>query len=312
MGDVAGKGLAAASMVGRMRSALRAYALEGHAPARVVEQLNRLIWTEEDQAQMATLVYVVVDPVSERLQWVNAGHPPPMLLTESGPPRFLEGGGSVPLGVLPFPEFEEVTVELEPGSTVVLYTDGLVERPGENIDIGLDRLCDAVRDAPTDPQELSDTVLRELVPDAGATDDVALLALRTMPLTDRFEIELPAEPEALASMRALLRRWLRSVPASDQEMTELLTACGEAATNAIEHSGAGEPFEISGRLDGLRVEVTVRDRGSWRAPRDGDHGRGLSLMRALMDSVDVMPSPEGTTVRLQRTMSGSEGNGELA
>jgi PAS domain S-box-containing protein len=312
MGDVAGKGLAAASMVGRLRSALRAYALEGHDPARVVEQLNRLIWTEEDQAQMATLIYVVVDPVSERLHWVNAGHPPPLLVTDGGPPRYLEGGGSVPLGVLPFPEFEEVTAELDPGTTVVLYTDGLVERPGENIDIGLDRLVEAVRGASAEPQELCDTLLHELVPEAGAPDDVALLTLRTVPLTDSFEVHLPPEPEALASMRALLRRWLRPLPASDQELTELLTACGEAATNAIEHSGAGEPFEMSGRLDGLRVEVTVRDHGAWREPREGDHGRGLSLMRALMDSVDVMPSPEGTTVRLQRTMSGSEGNGEVA
>jgi PAS domain S-box-containing protein len=312
MGDVAGKGLAAASMVGRLRSALRAYALEGHGPARVVEQLNRLIWTEEDQAQMATLIYVVVDPVAETLVWVNAGHPPPLLLADDGPPRFLEGGGSVPLGVLPFPEFQEASAELDGASTVVLYTDGLVERPGELIDIGLDRLSAVVRGAPVDPQELCDTVLRELVPEAGAPDDVALLTLRTMPLTDRFDVKLPAEPDSLASMRALLRRWLRPVAGSDQEVTELLTACGEAATNAIEHSGAGEPFEISGRLDGLSVEVTVRDRGAWRAPREGDHGRGLSLMRALMDNVDVMPSSEGTTVRLQRTMSGSDGNGELA
>jgi PAS domain S-box-containing protein len=311
MGDVAGKGLAAASMVGRMRSALRAYALEGHPPGRVVEQLNRLLWTEEEHAQMATLLYVVVDPVSERLQWVNAGHPPPLLVSDGGPPRFLEGGSSVPLGVLPFPEFEEVTAELEPGTTVVLYTDGLVERPGEHIDIGLDRLCDAVRGAPTDPQELCDTVLGELVPESGAPDDVALLTLRTMPLSESFHVQLPAEPDALAAMRALLRRWLRPVDATDQELTELLTACGEAATNAIEHSGAGVPFEVSGQLEGQRVEVTVQDRGSWREPREGDHGRGLSLMRALMDSVDVIPSPEGTTVRLQRTMSGSEGNGEV-
>ena len=68
MGDVAGKGLAPASMVGRLRSALRAYALEGHAPARVVEQLNRLIWTEEDESQMATLIYVVVDPVARHAE----------------------------------------------------------------------------------------------------------------------------------------------------------------------------------------------------------------------------------------------------
>ncbi|MEA2420395.1 MAG: hypothetical protein QOE60_2601, partial [Thermoleophilaceae bacterium] len=310
MGDVAGKGLAAASMVGRLRSALRAYALEGHPPARVVEQLNRLIWTEEDESQMATLIYVVVDPVAGELHWVNAGHPPPLLLTESRLPQFLEGGSSVPLGVLPFPEFQEVSLPIDGDATVVLYTDGLVERPGEHIDTGLDRLADVVRTATGDPQQLCDLVLSELVPDVGAPDDVALLTLRTIPMADRFRVELPTEPEALASMRAVLRRWLRHAEGSELEITEVITACGEAATNAIEHAGAGEPFEISGHLDGREVNVEVRDFGAWRSPREGDRGRGLSLMSALMDTVDVVPSPEGTTVRMQRTLRDAKVNGD--
>ena len=310
MGDVAGKGLAAASMVGRLRSALRAYALEGHPPARVVEQLNRLIWTEADESQMATLIYLVVDPGAAELHWVNAGHPPPLLLSESRLPQFLEGGGSVPLGVLPFPDFQEVSVGIDQGATVVLYTDGLVERPGEHIDTGLDRLAEVVRGASTDPQEICDLVLDQMVPEAGAPDDVALLTLRTIPMADRFRVELPTEPEALASMRALLRRWLRHVEGSEEEITEVLTACGEAATNAIEHAGAGTPFEISGQVDGRRVEISVRDFGAWRSPREGDHGRGLSLMRSLMDTVDVVPGPEGTTVRMQRTLLDPKVNGD--
>jgi PAS domain S-box-containing protein len=310
MGDVAGKGLAAASMVGRLRSALRAYALEGHPPARVVEQLNRLIWTEADESQMATLIYLVVDPGAGELRWVNAGHPPPLLLSESRLPQFLESGGSVPLGVLPFPDFQEVSVGIDQGATVVLYTDGLVERPGEHIDTGLDRLAEVVRGATTDPQEICDLVLDQMVPDVGAPDDVALLTLRTIPMADRFRVELPTEPEALASMRALLRRWLRHVEGSEEEITEVLTACGEAATNAIEHAGAGTPFEISGQVDGRRVEISVRDFGAWRSPREGDHGRGLSLMRSLMDTVDVVPGPEGTTVRMQRTLLDPKVNGD--
>jgi PAS domain S-box-containing protein len=309
MGDVAGKGLAAASMVGRLRSALRAYALEGHAPARVVERLNRLIWTEADESQMATLIYVVVDPVAGELHWVNAGHPPPLLLSDGEPPRFLEGGSSVPLGVLPFPDFEEVSLPIDQGASVVLYTDGLVERPGENIDSGLDRLANVVRGDSTDPQQLCDRVLRELVPEGGAPDDVALLTLRTIPMADRFSVELPTEPEALASMRALLRRWLSHVEGSEQEIAEVVTACGEAATNAIEHAGAGIPFEISGRIEGRSVQIAVRDFGAWRAPREGDRGRGLSLMRALMDTVDVVPTPDGTTVRMQRTLLDAKVNG---
>jgi PAS domain S-box-containing protein len=313
MGDVAGKGLAAASMVGRLRSALRAYALEGHAPARVVEQLNRLIWTEADESQMATLIYLVVDPVEGEVRWVNAGHPPPLLVNGAEAPQYLEGGSSVPLGVLPFPDFEEIAVPMDPGGAVVLYTDGLVERAGEHIDAGLARLVTAVKEAPVEPEQLCDHVLRKLVPDGGTPDDVALLTLRTIPMTDRFRAEFPATPEALASMRAVLRRWLRHIGGDEQQIAEVVTACGEAATNAIEHAGAGggAPFEVAGRVDAGEVVITIRDYGAWRAPREGDHGRGLSLMRALMDTVEVSPTPEGTTVRLRRTLQGmdSDANG---
>jgi PAS domain S-box-containing protein len=312
MGDVAGKGLAAASMVGRLRSALRAYALEGHPPARVVEQLNRLTWTEGDESQMTTLLYVVVDAAENTVRWVNAGHLPPLLVVGDRLPHFLEGGGSVPLGVLPFPAFEEVSVRMEPGSTVVLYTDGLVEFPGRHIDVGMEKLAEVVRYAPTDPEELCDHVLLSLVPGGGAPDDVALLALRSLPMVDRFDVDFPTAPESLASMRALLRRWLRHAESSDRETAEIITACGEAATNTIEHAGGGggAPFVISGRLNGHEVEITVRDSGAWRAPRAGDHGRGISLMEALMDSVEVTPTPEGTTVRMTRSLGRAQGNGE--
>ena len=308
MGDVAGKGLAAASMVGRLRSALRAYALEGHAPARVLDQLNRLIWTEAEESQMATLIYVVVDPGEGEVRWVNAGHPPPLLLDGKAPPQYLEGGSSVPLGVLPFPSFEEAAVPMESGGTVVLYTDGLVERAGEHIDHGLGRLAEAVRDAPTEPEQLCDHVLGQLLPDGGTPDDVALLTLRTIPMTDRFQVEFPAVPEALAPMRAVLRRWLRHVGGDHREIAEIVTACGEAATNAVEHAGAGggAPFEVRGQAERGQVRIAIRDHGVWRAPRAGDQGRGLALMRALMDSVEVTPTPGGTTVRLERTLQGVE------
>jgi anti-sigma regulatory factor (Ser/Thr protein kinase) len=214
----------------------------------------------------------------------------------------------VPLGVLPFPEFEEAAVPMDPGAVVVLYTDGLVERSGENIDLGMGRLAGVVRDAPVDPEQLCDRVLGELVPRAGAADDVALLTLRSVPMGDRFRAELPAQPEALSSMRGLLRRWLRHLRASDQEIAEIVTACGEAATNAIEHAGtAGAPFEISAGFEGREIRIAIRDFGAWRTPRGGDQGRGLSLMRALMDTVSVEPTPEGTTVRLARTVQGTDG-----
>ncbi|MGH2800989.1 MAG: ATP-binding protein, partial [Thermoleophilaceae bacterium] len=201
-------------------------------------------------------------------------------------------------------------VPMDPGGSVVLYTDGLVERPGEHIDAGLGRLAAAVQAAPVEPEQLCDHVLRELVPDGGTPDDVALLTLRTIPMTDRFRVQFPATPEALASMRALLRRWLRHVGGDEQESAEVVTACGEAATNAIEHAGGGAPFEVSGQLDERDVRITIRDYGAWRSPRIGDHGRGLSLMTALMDTVEVTPTLEGTTVLLRRRLQGADSNGK--
>jgi anti-sigma regulatory factor (Ser/Thr protein kinase) len=231
---------------------------------------------------------------------------PPLLVSPAGPPEFLSGPRSVPLGVLPFPVFEEESAAMAAGASVVLYTDGLVERPGTLIDDGMSKLAQAIDGVGADPESLCDHLLASLVPEGGLADDVALLALCNVPLTDSVQGEFAPVPEALASMRGLLRRWLRHAGAGDLEAAEIVTACSEAATNAIEHAGAGGgvPFEVAGRLRGRRVELTVRDRGVWRSAREGDRGRGLSLMRALMDSVEVTPASGGTSVRLQRELTG--------
>ena len=109
-------------------------------------------------------------------------------------------------------------------------------------------------------------------------------------------------------MRSMLRRWLSHAGAGDLEIAEITTACGEAATNAIEHGGAsgGTSFEVSGSRDGPEVEISVRDHGSWRMERPGDHGRGLDLMHTLMDTVAIEPTEEGTIVSLRRRL-GSQG-----
>ena len=156
---------------------MRAYALEGREPADVVASLNQLMWSEVGDSEMATLIYVVVDPVAGTVSWVNAGHPPPLILAADGSTSFLEGPRSVPLGVMPFPSYEAGTAPLPEGGTLLLYTDGLVERPGELLDDGFARLAVAAEGADVSAERACDHVLERLVPTGAMADDVALLAL---------------------------------------------------------------------------------------------------------------------------------------
>jgi PAS domain S-box-containing protein len=306
MGDVSGKGLAAASTLGALRSAIRAYALEGHGPAQIADRLNQFVLAEPTREHMATLVLAVFDPVDAKLSYVNAGHPPPLTLTAEGVPHFLDGARSVPLGVLPFPAYEEETVTLEPGGAVVLYTDGLVERRTENLDLGLDRLSRAAGDGPLESEALCDRLLHTALPSGATSDDVALLTLCHVPLGSRLALDLPSEPSALRSLRALLRRWLAQADASDVDMHAIVMACSEACTNAIEHAGAApdETIAFEAVMHDGEVDVTVRDRGHWRAGRPpSDQGRGLELIDALMDDVQLDTTPDGTIVRLRRRLT---------
>jgi PAS domain S-box-containing protein len=306
MGDVSGTGLAAASMLGALRSAIRAYALEGHGPAQIADRLNTFVLAEPSREHMATLVLAVFDPVAAELTWVNAGHPPPLTLSADGTPLFLGGARSVPLGVLPFPGYGEETVTLEPGGAVVLYTDGLVERRAENIDLGLDRLSIAAAGGPLEAEALCDRLLRAALPTGATNDDAALLTLCHVPLCSRLAMNLPSEPSALLSLRALLRRWLAHADAAEGDVHAIVMACSEACTNAIEHAGAApdETIAFEAVLGDSEVDVVVRDRGHWREGRSpGDHGRGLELIDALMDDVQLEAAPDGTTVRLRRLLT---------
>ena len=306
MGDVSGKGLAAASTLGALRNAIRAYALDDHGPAEIAERVNRFVLAEPTRDHMATLVLAVFDPVSCELSWVNAGHPPPLVLDADGTPSFLEGARSVPLGVLPFPGYSQDSTVVASGGAVVLYTDGLIERRGEHLDTGMALLAEAASAGALDADELCDRLLRAAVPSGATTDDVALLALCHVPLGSRLELEVPSQPSALGSLRGLLHRWLEQIDASDADVHAIVMACSEACTNAIEHAGAApdETISFAAQVRDGEVGVTIRDRGRWRDQRPpSDQGRGLDLIEALMDDVAVETSPGGTTVRLGRRLT---------
>jgi PAS domain S-box-containing protein len=312
IGDVAGRGVAAASMMGQLRSALRAYALDGASPASALDRLNRFLLSLAWDS-MATALVLVLEPATGRMTYANAGHPPPIVLGADGTTRSLTDSLSVPLGALDVPGYREATASLEPGATLVLYTDGLVEQRDQLIDAGIERLEQAlVASGGTSPEAACDRIVRDTIGDDGGNDDVTLVVVQAeMSLGERLQLELVGDPAALTSFRQALRRWLSEVGAEDQEIHDITMATNEACQNAIEHAyGLSlEPFDVELSRDNGSVVIAVRDRGGWRDSVSEDRGRGLPLMRALMDDVAVEQRPTGSTVTLRRALGAAQRNG---
>lgn len=304
IGDVAGRGVQAAAMMGQLRSALRAYAIEEPRPATVLERLNRFLLSLAWDS-MATALVMLVEPATGRITYANAGHPPPLVLGADHVVRSLKDTLSVPLGALDVAGYEEATAQLEPGATLVLYTDGLVEQRDELIDRGIEKLELALVDGGVaEPEQLCERIIRKTI-GGEANDDVTLVVVQaSASLGDRLDIELIGEPGALASFRQSLRRWLTEAGADAEEVQDVVMAVNEACQNAIEHAYGltPEPFEVALDRDNGEISVSVRDRGGWRDSVSRDRGRGLPLMRALVDVVDIEQRPTGSTVVLRRAL----------
>jgi PAS domain S-box-containing protein len=310
VGDVVGHGLRAAAVMGQLRNAFRAYALLGSSPAETFGRLNKLLAVDVRDV-MATAFYAVVDRDSGAVEYCSAGHPPALVVTPTGT-RFLEDGRSMPLGTADFVIYRDARDALEPGATLLLYTDGLVERRDVALDERLERLAAVATGAGGDLGEVSDAVLEGVLGPEGGPDDVALLAVRLEPLAETLALELPADPVVLTDLRRRLGRFLQLAGASAEERYEItLTVC-EAAANAIEHAyGPGDAtFDLDVRLEDGEVVASVVDHGRWREERlgggEGTRGRGLGIIRGLMDDVEVMRSEAGTTVRMRRKLVPSE------
>jgi serine phosphatase RsbU (regulator of sigma subunit)/anti-sigma regulatory factor (Ser/Thr protein kinase) len=306
IGDVVGHGIRAAASMGRLRSVLQFCALEGLDPAATLERLNGYFAALAD-ADMATVLVVELDPSSGALRYANAGHPPALIVGPDGRGRFLDEVRGMPICASDVARYATAEAHLAPGSLLVLFTDGLVERRGESIDDGMQRLAALACELDADVDELADTLLAGLLHHEQSThDDVALLLLRTLAAGDRLDLRLPAAPRELGRMRRLLAEWLERCGADPVEVEELVLAVNEAAANAVEHAYGlvDAEFLLQGHEDDGVVTVEVRDFGRWRlrTPRD-DRGRGLQLAASLVDELEVVPGPGGTTVRLRRRLA---------
>lgn len=307
IGDVTGHGPEAAVLMGQLRTALRAYALEGSSPATVVSQLNALTLSLSDEA-MATLVYAVLDADLTSGTYVNAGHPAPVRISAAGAEQ-LGSRTSPPAGASPTSEFVEHDFSLEPGDAFCLYSDGLVEERGTDFAERERMLLDALG-TPAAAEIMCERALAALRPNGAVNDDVALLVLHTTEGSDGLRVSHPATADSLGAARSDLRQWLESIGANAAEISEMQLAANEACMNVIEHAyedgASGTAFDLEGHLDGRTIVLIVRDNGRWSEVQSRGRGRGLKLMEAVMDSVQLSFSSTGTVVVLRRELGGEK------
>lgn len=176
LGDVMGRGIRAAAVMGQVRMAFRAYAMEHEQPAHVLDRVARLI-SSLDPEHFSTLVYLVLDMETGIGSVSRAGHPPPMLVTAEGEASFLPAHDSPPLCSAELPDYRGTTFEIGPGDTLLLYTDGLLGR--RQLEVGMDRMLAVAGHASGDVEQMCDLMLEQMPLDA--EDDVAILAVRLTP-----------------------------------------------------------------------------------------------------------------------------------
>ncbi len=310
VGDVVGHGVEAAAVMGQLRSAWRASALEGADPATNARRLSRFAERLEG-ASVATVACAVL--AGPEMTYTSAGHPPPLLRRPDGSTEFLMDGRGPPLAVSD-DAYRTGRIVLEPGSLVLLYTDGVIERH-RDLERGMAELAELVAGGSDDPGEVLARVASAVGPEPA--DDCALLALRVPGPAASLRLAIPASPSAVRGARVAVRRWLLDSGVERRDADEIVLAASEAIANGVEHAYAGRApahrpgVELEAARDGEdALVVVVRDHGRWRPPEGegSGRGRGLMIMRALMESVEVEPGGEGTTVRMRRRLTpGREG-----
>lgn len=308
IGDVQGHDTHAAAVMGQLRIVLRAYAAEGHSPATVMARASVFLH-ELDTDRFATCTYAEVDLTTGVVQLVRAGHVDPLMRDTDGSCRRLPAEGGLPLGLsaeFGRLEYPVSTVELDPGQALVLFTDGLVELPGADLDEGMQLLTSMVRDGPHDLQKLADKLCEE-VDERGGEDDVAVLLLgrkaahAPQPGGRLQQHVAQSDPEALSSARHMIRAAVRAWGAKTRA-DEVELAADELITNALMHTDGGAIVTIrvlTGPERRLRVDVEDRSSALPRrrdAGEAGVSGRGLMLVDRLADLWGVESRGSGKSV----------------
>ncbi len=314
VGDVVGHGVTAAAAMGQLRAVLTELLATEADLGQVLERTDAFA-ARRPALRAATLALTVLDPAAGTLCYTTCGHPPPLVIGVEGATRYLAGTGTGPLGTGSPPVL--ATSALAPGELVLLYSDGLVERPDLTIAEGMAELAVAAAAAvaeasgqalagraqgPGTAERVCQRTV-ELLTRTGHADDItALAAQRLADPVPALHLELPNERPSLTAARDAFAGWLSRLGAAAEDWEALHLALVEVYTNAIEHAyPRGEPgiIELEARLgDDGNVECRVTDHGRWRPPdpADADRGHGLMVAGQVIDHLLVShpPAADGT------------------
>jgi anti-anti-sigma factor len=323
VGDVVGHGVAASAAMGQLRVVLRERVAETGELAAAIGAADRMAQRSRG-ARAATVCVVLLDPGTGALSYCTAGHPPPLVLPADGDPRYLPGSGAGPLGV--GSRFPIAGDQIGPGEMLLLYTDGILERPGLDLsastvelarvaaDVAADRVFRG--DSPSPVDRLATQTLELLTRVTGHTDDITLLAAQRIDSPAGFASQAPADTAALGELRDRLGGWLDTIGVSEQDAGALQHAITELATNAVQHAYLDSPdqpgfaadqpgFTVTAALTPTgRLHAEVRDSGRWRAPSPSpERGLGLLMASKLVDGLHLSHDDSGTTATLDHELS---------
>ncbi len=309
IGDVMGRGVRAAAVMGQLRAVLRAYARLDLPPAEVLENLDGFV-RDIGEDQIVTCVYAVYDPGDRSFTYATAGHLPPLLLLPGQAARPLTAAGP-PLGI-GFPGPVEERVELPVGATVALYTDGLVERRNRDLDHGIDRLAALLSENGAAIEETPESLVRSLL--AGeADDDVAILLAQVLddsrPRLTAVR-QIPPYGSAVRHARDFTLSTMRSWGMPDELTTVAVLLTSELITNAIVHGRP--PIELRLQHGPTDVVIEAHDSAAplprrLRMTAEDEYGRGLQLVAQLADRWGTRPTPEGKAVWCRLEMPSRDG-----
>jgi anti-sigma regulatory factor (Ser/Thr protein kinase) len=299
IGDVAGHGLDAAVIMGEVRQVIRTAAVGGAAPAELLEYVNSVVRLRESIG-MVTAIFGIYHPGTSVLSYAVAGHPPPALSLIGGVTRSLPSGG-LPLGCATSIDATDWTFTIPAGGRVVFYTDGLIENERDLI-AGEERLMQTIAALGWTPADDPAEAIQQGVFGAVSNrDDAAVLALtRNAPVQTYVFSALPV---IAPLVRAIVEREVVRLQMSDDRRFGVLVAVGEAIANAVEHAyRGGTPglIRMTVESDERSLVVTIEDFGRWRPfVKREERGRGIELMHAFMDGVQIRTTRESTAIVLK-------------